>query len=222
MKKYILTLLIIAIILGCSKDNKEATNKIREALSTSLSNYDNADENNWVQITESEYNNIMDVVIGTSKQGASDVKMNSSTTNGWQADYTIGGNNDIAKIPTSSYIIALSVRTSIESTPSSSEGSKLKVSASQKADYEDYGSELPDIGNINPNTRVYFALKNPNSTTPSAPSYIAFYNAVLNFLGYNGINEAEEFYILGDNPNPNNSFLASSNLQIISTETKQW
>ena len=153
------------------------------ALSTSIAAYDAATVNSWVNITAAEYANLLTVVSGAAKYATPEIYMNTSSSGGWSPVYTIGGSDNVAKVPASSYIIAWSVRTG--NGIASSLGSKLKVSASRNSGYTDYGNPLPDIGNIAVNTRVYFVLKTPFMITPPTPSYTAFYNALDIFLGNN-------------------------------------
>ena len=169
--------------------------KIRASLSTSVAAYDAAAANSWVNVTATEYNNLITVVSGAAKYGASDGLMTTSTTNGWDVNYTAGGNTAYAKVPASNFIIAWSVRTGLTSTAAT--GSKLKVSTVQNAGYTDYGNPLPNIGSIAANTRVYFVLKAPAYPVPAAPSYTAVYNNTVYFLG-NTTTGGPESYAAGD------------------------
>ncbi len=197
------------------------TDRIKLSLSTSLAAYDAAVANTWVNVTAAEYANLLTVVNGSSKYATPEIYMNTSASNGWTTNYTIGGSNNAAKLPASSYIIAWSVRTGIAA--SNSLGSKLKVSASQNTGYIDYGGALPTMGSIAANTRVYFVLKTPAAITPAAPSYTAVYNAVTHFLGNNATpGSGPEYYILGDGGNPATAINSDSYSQIISTQIRQW
>jgi hypothetical protein len=199
--------------------NVTVADRIRMSLSTSIAAYDAAAANTWVNVTASEYNNLITVVTGAAKYAAPELFMNTATSNGWTADYTIGGNPNIAKVPASSYIIAWSVRTGIGTT--STQNSKLKVSIAQTSGYTNYGSPLPNIGTIAANTRVYFVLKAPNTTTPSAACFTAVYNATTYFLG-NNTGAGSEYYVSGDSSSPNNSYPSDSYSQVISTQIRQW
>jgi hypothetical protein len=195
--------------------------KIRQTLSTSASAYDAAAVNTWVNITATEYANLLTAVSGTARYGMSEPYMGTSSSGGWSPDYTIGGNNNGVKVPASNYIIAWSVRTG--NGISSSLSSKLKVSASQSTGYTDYGSPLPDIGNIEVNTRVFFALKLPFQLTPASPSYTAVYNALTFFLGNNTLSTSgPENYGSGDTPNLSLTFPSDSYSQVIATPLRQW
>jgi hypothetical protein len=197
------------------------TDKIRMALSTSIAAYDAATVNSWVNITAAEYANLLTVVSGAAKYATPEIYMNTSSSGGWSPDYTIGGSDNVVKVPASNYIIAWSVRTG--NGIASSLGSKLKVSASRNSGYTDYGNPLPAIGNIAVNTRVYFVLKTPFTITPATPSYTAVYNALTYFLGNNTfISSGPEYYVAGDGSNPSLSFTSDSYSQVISTPTRQW
>jgi hypothetical protein len=201
--------------------NISITDKIRLALSSSTAAYDAATVNSWVNVTATEYNNLTNIVQGAAKYGIPEIFMNTSSNGGWSPNYTVGGNNNSQKVPSSSYIIAWSVRTG--SGTSSSLGSKLKISTAQKSNYIDYGNPLPSIGNISINTRIYFVLKAPYVITPASPCYTAVYNALTFFLGNNSnAGSGPEFYGTGDNSGILTSFPSDSFSQVISTTIRQW
>ncbi len=201
--------------------NIMVTDKIRMSLSASIAAYDAAAVNSWINVTGAEYNNLLNIVSGSAKYGLPEVFMNTSPASGWAQNVTVGGNNNAAKVPASSYIIAWSVRTG--SITTSSLNSKLKVSASQQSGYTDYGSPLPNIGDIPSDSREYFVLKTPYIITPALPSYTAVYNAESNFLGSNNnAGSGPEYYVFGDAPNPSILFSSDSFSQVISTQTRQW
>ena len=208
-------------VLSCAKDDDDdpVIDKVRIALSTNVANYDAATVNKWVNITEAEYNNLLITVNGAARYGAPEIFMNIPTTNGWTAGYTIGGSNNVSKVPASSYIIAWSIRTG--KGVSSSLNSKLKISTTQKAGYTDYGSPLPDIGSIPANRRVYFVLKTPDTVTPSTPCYTAVYNSSTYFLG-DVSGAGPEYYAYGDSTTVSSSFPSDSFSQVVSVKTKQW
>jgi hypothetical protein len=195
--------------------------KIRKSLTTSIAAYDAAAVNSWVNITATEYNNLLGNITGAAKYATPESYMNTSSSGGWSPDYTIGGSNNATKVPASSYIIAWSVRTG--NGISSSLGSKLKISASQTTGYTDYGGTLPNIGNIAANTRLYFVIKTPYMITPALPCYTAVYNALTFFLGNNTFaTSGPEHYDAGDNANLTLSFPSDSYSQVISTAVRQW
>ena len=197
------------------------TDRIKLSLSTSLAAYDAAVANTWVSVTAGEYANLLTVVNGSAKYATPEIYMNTSSTQGWSANYTVGGSNNAAKVPASSYIIAWSVRTGIAAT--NSLGSKLKVSPLQNTGYIDYGGALPSTGSIAANTRVYFVLKTPAAITPAAPSFTAVYNSTLYFLGNNtSASAGPEYYVAGDGGNPATAYNSDSYSQVISTQVRQW
>jgi hypothetical protein len=201
--------------------NVLVTDRIRMSLSTSTAAYDAATVNSWVNVTAAEYNNLIDLVNGSAKYGIPEIYMNTSASGGWSPDYTVGGNNNAAKVPASSYIIAWSVRTG--NGVSSSLNSKLKVGILQDSGYSDYGNPLPYIGDIASNTRVFFALKTPYTVTPATPAYTAVYNSATIFLGNNTITgSGPERYHSGDSPVLTSSFPSDSFSQVISTTIRQW
>jgi hypothetical protein len=199
----------------------ETVDKIRLAIVTSLTRYDAAVANSWVNITAAEYNNLLIVVNGSARYGVPEIVMATETENGWSADYTVGGNKNAVLIPSSGYIIAWAVRTGAGI--SSSIDSKLKVSTSQNTGYVDYGNPLPAIGNIAANSRVYFVMKTPETPTAASPSYTAVYNAGIHFLGNRtSAGAGPEHYKPGDSPTLETLFGSDSFSQTICTQIKQW
>ena len=195
---------------------------VRIALSTSLTAYDYAADNSWVSVTQAEYNNLLTTVTASGKYGSSESYMLTTPNNGWAAGYMVGGNPNPAKVPAGNYIIAWSVKTGVLA--SSALNSKLKVSASQTSGYVDYGSTLPDIGNIPAYTRVFFVLKKPVVITPASPSFTAVYNVTSAFLGStSGAGYGPEYFQGSDV-----SFFNSGNYgsdaysQVICTAVRQW
>jgi hypothetical protein len=225
MTKYFAGLILVLTILSCKKSNNTPAgpviDKIRLALSTSQAGYDALAANYWLNITAAEYNNLLITVTGSARYAEPEVFMTTSSTGGWSGDYTTGGSDKSVKVPASSYIIAWSVETG--NAISSSLNSKLKISATQKAGYTDYGKPLPDIGNIATSTRVYFVLKTPNIITPAAPCYTAVYTSSVFFLGnVTNAGSGPEYYTSGDSPSLTSSFASDSYSQVISTPTRQW
>lgn len=199
----------------------QVPDKVRQVLGSSRSAYDAAAVNSWVNINATEYANLLTAVSGAASYGMSEPYMTTSSSGGWSPDYTIGGNNHGTKVPASNYIIAWSVRTG--NGISSALGSKLKVSASQTTGYTDYGSALPDVGNISVNTRVFFVLKQPYQLTPASPSYTGMYNALTFFLGNNTfLGSGPENYGSGDTPDITLPFASDSYSQVIATPLRQW
>ena len=194
--------------------NITVVDKIRMALSTSIAAYDATPANSWVSVTAAEYNNLLTTVTGAARYAATEARMNSSAL-ALGGNITVGGNGAITKVPSSSYIIAWSVRTGSGGNAS---GSKLKISSQQQTGYADYGNALPAT-DIAPNTRIYFVMKAPFIFTPAAPCYTAVYN----FDGLLGVSTGgTEYYTLGDSPTISTSQSYSSHSQVISTTTKQW
>jgi hypothetical protein len=221
-----LLLLLFGVTIAVSSCKKKDSDgpqedKIRASLGVSKTAYDNATANNWVSVTETEYNNLLVIVSGSAKYGAPEIFMNTTPATGWSASYTIAGNNNVAKVPASNYIIGWSVKTANSS--STAAGSKLKVSTTQTSGYIDYGGPLPSTGTLAATTRVYFVLKNPGNKTPAAPAYTGVYNGSNYFLAnINGASHGPEYYKSGDSDVPATAFPSDSYSQVISTGTKQW
>lgn len=221
LSKLSILLVLFIVISSCKKDSekdKKPIDLVRSALTTSGIAYDNAIPDSWIKITAEEYNNLLTVVTQAVTSGATEPFMNMLPDNGWGMRVTTGGDAIVARVPASSYIIAWSIKTGI--LPSSSTGSKLKVSALQKSGYANYGTPLPDIGSIPANTRVYFVIKQPSTLTPPSPSYTAVYNFSEYFLGTLPGNPQ---YTANDDSNIlGPSYAFSSFYQVISTIKKPY
>jgi hypothetical protein len=121
-------------LIGYASPVITVEDKLRKALSASLTAYDTAVNNSWVMISAPEYQNILSVVQGASQYAAKDSFMNLPSEIAWNQLYTVGGNAAVPQIPPSNYIVAWSVRTGVYFT-SSSHHSKIKVSSSQLTGY---------------------------------------------------------------------------------------
>jgi hypothetical protein len=219
MKKYLFLLLITAAI-SCKKSSTTSTvtDKIRISLTTSTAAYDAAAANTWVQVTAGEYGDLLSKVAGAARAGATEAYMNTMPSNGWAADYTVAADTDHVQIPASSFVIAWSVRTGIDS--SSAAASKLKISTARYSGYSDYGGELPDIGKIAPKTRVFFVLKTPSGQTSAAPSFTGVYSPTAYFLGAGS--GGPVYYHSGNYASPASKFSSGMYSQVIATNNKQW
>jgi len=144
------------------------TDKIRLSLSTGITAYDAAIVNSWVNVTAAEYNNLLTVINGAARYATPEIYMNTAANAGWSPNFTVGGSENAAKVPASSYIIGWSIRTGTG--VSTSSNSTLKFSSSQTAGYVDYGNPLPNVSNILTNTRIYFILKTPIPLSPQRPA----------------------------------------------------
>lgn len=216
-------LVLLIVIASCKKDSGKSRGQedlVRSSLSTSATAYDNATPDSWVNVTADEYNKLLTQVTQAVIGGATESFMNTMPATSWNTNVTAGGSELVTKLPASSYVIGWSVKTG--SYPSASINSKLKVSSSQKTDYNTYGNALPDIGVIPPNTRVYFVLKQPSTTTPAAPCYTAVYNFISYFTGC-ATGGGPEFSVIGENSTISSSGIPYSSFsQVISTIRKPY
>lgn len=194
--------------------------KLRRALSTSVLAYDTAVANSWVMVTETEYNNLLQVVNGAGKYAANDSFMSLPSQMAWNQLYTVGGNASVSQLPPSSYIIAWSVRTG-DYFNSTSQFCKIKVSSSQLTGYTDYGLSMPDYP-VTADTRYYFIMKKPANPTGDLPSYTAVYTHHAKFLGGRFVTPGRDYFTPGNSPTLNNSNNSQSAVQFICTQAKQW
>jgi hypothetical protein len=193
--------------------------KIRESLTTSIPAYDAAAVNTWVNVTATEYNNLLTKVVGALRYAASETHMNTTPTSWWWGNYTVATNTNAPKVPASHYIIAWSVRTG--SNISTAVNSKLKISTQQNSGYTVYGSTLPNTGNIPAMTRMYYIMKRPEILTPLTPCFTAVYAASDYFLGVKG-GGGSEYFSSGDNTSPSSPVANESYSQVIATPLRQW
>lgn len=170
MKK--LNLLIVAFValltFSCSKDDGPAPITIESTLTTSKQAYQNANDGEWVAITELEYKKLVSDLDNISKVGNSDEMYTSddtpSSTGG--NPYTFVNDNG-ATIPKNSYLFAVK----FYSTNENASGTKVKVSSTSITEgYNDLGNVLPNHGK----GHLHFVLKGSNNPTTNT-GYMAMY-----------------------------------------------
>lgn len=135
--------------------------------SSSRDAYQNANDGDWVLITESEYNDLANYLSETTKSGANDSQLfsNASVTN-YTGNRTVANNNGIS-MPSGSYVFAFKYYSWINNVVSSS----IKLSQGDSGGlYEDLGNTLPEHNN----EFNHFVLKGSANPTQSE-SFIGMY-----------------------------------------------
>ena len=161
---------------------------LRGALSTagcaSCNAYDAAGENDWVQITATEYAAIANTanVPGAYRIGQADGQMNASSVTNPFKGFTVVSNDNDARVPANSYVIGFSIRTS----SGNGNGNRVKVSASKTSGFVNMGNAFSVRGG----GRVYFVCKRPTATTPntSGNGYLGSYVTVTTYSTIVGSN----------------------------------
>ncbi|MDT0558823.1 hypothetical protein RM697_09195 [Ichthyenterobacterium sp. W332] len=175
--------------------------------------YENANDGDWVMIKESEYNDLANYVMDTSKSGASDSQMFSgSSVENYTGNRTIANDNGNS-IPSNSYVFAFKYYSWINNVNSS------KVKLSQ----DDAGGAYFDLGNTLPEHNdefTHFVLKG-SSTPTTSESFIGMYAS--GTIGVRDSNGNSYKWRNGDVENLDNTASGTVFLnQALSTTLKQW
>ncbi len=217
------------VVDGVTKTNTigltEGGDAIRGSLSTSGPAYDLAATNEWVLITEAEYD-YMTTFIPSSVKSGNTTTIDVESTIGWSANYTVTMNDSGTLVPASSYIYAFKVRTG---TPSGSTGpatpavgSQLKGNASAiTGPYANIGTTLPSTPIVSDTVYAY-VMRQPNAVTTISDTYIALYNATYKFLGNGTLTSGSAKYGGGNLTNITSNYGVENNMQVLSTNSKAW
>lgn len=175
--------------------------------------YENANDGDWIIITESEYNDLANYLTNTSKSGASDNQIYNNTDIEFASgNRTIANNNDIS-IPSGSYLFAFKYYSWINNVSTS----RIKLSQG------DSGGSYQDVGNILPEHNDefnFFVLKGANSLTTSE-GFIGMY--VGGTIGVKDNNDSSYKWRNGNVDNLDNTANGIVYLhQGLSTTLKQW
>lgn len=220
------------------------------SLSTSLTAYNNAAPDEWITITQSEYNLLTNNVTGTTKVGISDTYFNAATYSGLTQDKAAIVANSASvntpAIPANSYLYAFAVKWS-----GAQPGINLQVysnsNSSSNTGFNPVGSVLPNTssgGGFIINYYVRKSVSNTNGTNPGLLSiftstkmdypspwvgsggYLGFYQ---NFSVNNGM--LYNVYVPANSADvPTSSTVLNGNItgygafaiQGLATQTKQW
>ncbi|WP_460219762.1 cadherin repeat domain-containing protein [Psychroserpens sp. MEBiC05023] len=183
-------------------------------LNSSLSDYDNANNGDWIMITESEYNDLANYLSQVTKSGATDNHILSNANVQQNPGNVLLANRNGNTIPGSSYLFAFKYY----SWANNVSGTKVKISEGDEFGiYNPIGNTLPQHND----EYNHFVLKG-NTTTTSNEAHLAIFSSLS--VGFKSINGTT--YGWGDggdtdmitNGNVNAVFL----YQGLSTTLKQW
>ena len=134
-------------------------------LNTSRTAYENAAQNTWIKITESEYNDLGNYINNVNELGTETGQTSPTATVSYDSSlYTYANNNGIT-IPTGSYVFAFSYRVGTDAVTEA----KVKMSSTSVTEgYQDLGGNLPSHNS----GYNYFVIKGSNTPT-TAESYLA-------------------------------------------------
>lgn len=198
--------------------------------STSISNYNSAAVDTWVNVTAAEYAAVYSSVTGTGKYGATDATL--TPTGGSFAtlpsQFTASVATSQSQVPTANYPFAMTIVSQLAS--QNPAGFKLKLSTgSATGPYANYplNASLPTttITSTTP-SQYYFVIKKP-STPTSAASFIGGYENGFQLSMVNvSVGAGTLYYGQGDLTNITTNTYSTTYyllpLQVLSTPTKQW
>lgn len=142
-------------------------------LSTSKIAYTNTSDNNWVEITATEYDNLAGKLNNISRTSASEADFDSSvaTEIGGGGAFTSSNINTSATVPNAGYVFAF--KYVLEGSSSSISNSQVKQSStSNYQGFANLGSTLPSHTNNGTTKTFYFVLKG-NTIATTATGYIS-------------------------------------------------
>lgn len=177
--------------------------------------YDATPVGNWIKVTATQYNNIVNNVTGATKKGNSDAQVATrSVLTSWQNNWIAFGTGSTPsfQINNGEYVIAMITEAWNQTSGSSQLGYTTAFT----------GSSITTIGNAagpsTGGTRDYFVRKAPIDAATETRYPTLFMtvspNAVLNWSGYRSTTSGSSWIGL-----PNNQI---SKIQIVTTATKSW
>jgi hypothetical protein len=188
---------------------------IASFLITSKTAYANANDGDWIEVTETEYNDLASKLNEVSKVGTSDTQYNVTPSNTNTAQWTVV-NDTNSEIPSGGFIFAFKyyINSAIDAT-----GCKIKQSGTIDDNFSDLGNSLP----IHSATEasVYFVLKG-NTTQLTTQGYISFYKSSGINMGIRSSNIENYYFGLND---VNSGFTLEDGYllyQGLSSTQKQW
>lgn len=194
--------------------------QLRAQITASLAAYDAASVNNWVKITQTEYNKIFTNIAGATKRGNTDVQVNTRAVSAGFSEMTFAINNDPAQaltINTNEYPIAFVAET-------------WNGNANVQFGYTTtYHTGAPTYGNsvaVTPVGACFYVRKAPTGVE-SAPATQTLYpalkisgntfNLVPNTSGWYSINGGVSWISYQGNASN-----GAAKFQMIVTTTKSW
>lgn len=191
-------------------------------LSTSLVAYDAAASNEWVEITENEYNSLAANIASLVKVGSTDSQY-ASDVSGGQTSTVTWCNNDAPLVPAGGYLFAFKKRNGANEGNCTGE-LVLSSTAGAGGPLSPVGGasvELPSHASTTSN-HSFFVLKDAPMLDANDDSWIGFYcnNSRIDYDFGSGLNANFETYNFDATPSNNGNYHAF--YQGLSTTVKQW
>ncbi len=205
-----------------SDETTSDTNKdrIEAILTSSKDKYINAEEGQWILITESEYNELASKMIDVSKSGVLESEYNESSNiiTTTSSPTTLANETQEGIMPENSYLFAFKY---YAIAASDQPGLKIKQSSTSNTEgYADLGEPLPR--HTANNQEVFFLLKGNNA--PTSGHLAIFKPAGLTIGRKSTTDNNTYFYGLSDTSSVSDRTSTPLKLlyQGLSTTTKQW
>ncbi len=205
--------ILIALCIGCGDDDDNRIDQIAENLSTSLSEYQNAPANSWIEITELEFDLLAMELSGVTTNGATQGDFNNGTSSDL-GGATLVNTNPNRKIPQGNYLFAFRYLSDANGFDYSD--THVKIS------YTNPDQEVSSIGRLpthngNGSTRFHFVYKGDLVMQEDA-----FLGMFAESLVWVDSNATTCFYDFGFTSSPSTTSNRSGCYQGLSTSSKQW
>lgn len=191
-------------------------------LSTSLTDYNNGVNGDWIEITETEYSDLANDLNQVTTAGLKDVifEQDLATISSGANNFTITAKNDTdteLKIANNEYVFAFKYVNKANANIRSTDRVKISSNTDILTGYADIGTALPSHSG---NGIKYFILKG-NTTKNTAEGYLNFYSSAN--MGQKAISGYINYYESGNN----NTFSGNTEniiyrYQALTTTQKQW
>jgi len=190
-------------------------------LATSLTDYNNAANGDWIEITETEYNNLADNLNQVTTAGLKeslfeqDLTSLSPGANG----YTVSAKNDTdteLMLANNEFVFAFKYVNKAGVANRTNDQVKISSNSDISLGYSNLGTALPSHSG---NGVTYFILKG-NTTKNTAEGFINFYSS--NSMGYNVINGYTTRFASGNANTLNGTDANTFRIQALTTIQKQW
>ena len=199
-------------------------------LSTSKTAYNNASTNTWVEITETEYDNLAEKLNNVSKTGATEADFNNSVTidHGSSPEYTVANIDASTTIPNTGYLFAFKYVISSKGHGVTATTAQIKQSStSNHQGFIDIGNTLPSHSISSLIKTYYFVIKG-NTTATTGTGYMAFTKSSNTNPAFKRITGTTYHYQSGNSNNLGSTIYNGSGSGVkwlhqgLATTQKQW
>lgn len=209
------------IVLSVTASATPATDQLRAQLNASTTaSYDAASVNDWVKITQTEYNRIFSNIVGATKRGNTDVQVATRAVSAGFTEFQFSINNNTGSaltIDTNEYPIAFVAET-------------WNSTQTVQFGYDtDYHTGAPTYGNsvtVTPVGACYYVRKAPTGIESAPASQTLYPSLKLNGGSFNLVPNTSGWYTTNGGTtwiayqgNVNNG---AAKFQMIVTTTKSW